>query len=125
MKKVISLFIIPVLAGCIIAMSLNTFVGYSHVISMDQLTHLQTNGVYALLGFFFGFLPCLFYGLAITWMQQNAPEFDYSTEWEQDIERISVGMVILCPGSNCKFRVKAINVRAILEYNNTDMLDYL
>lgn len=121
MKKTITLFAIPFLAGCVVAMALHQSIGYAHIVSVDQLDHEGTNIIHGVLGFFFGFLPSLIYGLAIQWKEENEPLFTPELQTPEIFE----GLTLAFPSSNCVFRVKAVNVRGILEHYNPDMRDYL
>ncbi len=126
MKKTLSLFVLPSLAAVIVAWGLHIITGYSNVVNSDMLDHSGTNIVHVFMGLLFGFLPCLLYGLAIRWQENNAPDCQVSQVAPVLINKpIFEGLLISSPGCNCVLRVKKLNVSGILEFNNPDYQDYL
>jgi hypothetical protein len=125
MKKSINIFILPLMAGMVIAGALQAVIGYAHITSVTQLNHTQTDYIYGLMGFLFGFLPCFLYGLAFNWYEANKPEPEPKPVQLLPELPIFTGMLIACPGGVGVLRVKAIKVAAILEFNNPDYQDYL
>jgi len=113
------------MAGMIIATALQAVVGYAHITSVTQLNHDQTDYIYGLMGFLFGFLPCFLYGLAVNWAEANRPEPEPKPVQLLPELPIFTGMLISSAGCNCVLRVKAVNVAAILEFHNPDYQDYL
>ena len=127
MKKLLSLFVAPVLAGCVVAAGLHTFIGYSIPQNMDMLTTSGTDTAFMAMGFVFGFLPCFIYGLALSTLADMAgKDAAPATPPQADIlPALYVGQYITAPDCNCAFRVKSVNVRAILEHLNPEYSDYL
>ena len=119
----LSLFALPVLAGCVIYSGLSGVVTFHQANNYDQLTSVnEYRLIFGVLAFFFGFLPCLLYGVAVRAMGAPAAA---SAPVVEAAPVLFVGMVISAPAYNCAFRIKALNVPALLEYANPDYLDYL
>lgn len=125
MNKILSLFVLPLICGAIIITALHTFIPVMHRVNMDMLTTSGANYIFGLLGFLFGFLPAFIVGLARVTLAGLRPvpvaEIEQTT---QDIN-IYVGQTFTTSGANCGLRVKSLKVRAILDYNNDLLSDYL
>lgn len=125
MKKSLSLFILPLLAGCIVVAALHTLIPFSGLCGPDYLTQSGTNFTFGLLGFLFGFMPCFIYGIAsVTLANMRPVTVAPVVENEQEIT-LYVGKVFTSIENNCRFRVKALKIPAILEYHNELLPDYL
>ena len=126
MSKTTNLFIIPTLAALFVGTALHSLIPCHQAHNMDQLSGQdQYNLIFAFCGLLFGYLPALIYGLAINWMQQNAPvtlpEIAEETETEPEQEiyiytppaasqapQLYPGLIITSLGANCQLRVKAL-----------------
>lgn len=125
MNKILSLFALPLICGAIVITALHTFIPVSQRLNMDMLTESGANFAFGLLGFLFGFLPAFIVGLARVTLASLRPVLVVEDQpIEQDIN-VYVGQTFSTPGANCVLRVKAVKVRALLEYHNELLADYL
>lgn len=125
MKKIINLFALPLLAGIVIVTALHTFIPVQHMQNIDMLGN-DTDIAFGLLGFLFGFLPCFIWAMASNTLAALRPVCEPVSIQENDqAPAIYVGQTIAQVGTNCVLRVKALKVRAILEYNNPELANYI
>ena len=110
MKKLLNYFVLPFLAGCVVAFMLHSLIPFQHVHSVDMLSYSQSCFTFGLLGFLFGFLPCFIQGLAFVWMEENKPFLQVSELSVNDVisaqDVYTVGQVFSV--GNCGFRVKSL-----------------
>lgn len=126
MKKTLNLFILPLLAGIVVTIALNTFIPVVSRENSDMLGN-QSQIAFGLLGFLFGFLPCFIYGLAINTLAslRSVLVVEKSVS-EYCVPGLSVGQTFSMPGYNCTLRVKSVkSLQQVLEYNNKLLADYL
>ncbi len=130
MKKALNLFVLPLLAGCIVAMALHTLIPVVSRENSDMLGN-NTDIALGLMGFLFGFLPVFIRNMAVLTLQSLRPVAVVELEQVSQVADqvpfnplpLQVGMVI--QGVNCRLRVKSLNISAILEYNNPGYLDLI
>ncbi len=120
MKKALNTVVLPLLAGCVVIAGLHMVLPHTHMQFEAQCT---TNTIIGMLGFFFGFLPCFIYGAAVNTLAALRPASVACNDQSNELPAVYIGQVL--NSGNCGFRVKAVNVRAILEYNNELLADYL
>lgn len=125
MKKALSLFILPLLAGVVICVALHTFIPFSGLVGPDYLSQSGTSFTFGLMGFLFGFLPCFIRGLALSTLAAMRPQQAPASDPVNTVMPLFVGQEFTSNGANCRIRVKALKVRNILEYNNDLLADYL
>ncbi len=111
MKKALYLFILPLLAGCIVVAALHTLIPFSGLVGPDYLTQSGTNFTFGLLGFLFGFMPCFIYGIASVTLANLRPVTVAPVVDNEPDVNIYVGKTFTSVGSNCVLRVKALKVR--------------
>lgn len=125
MKKLLNLFVLPLLAGVVICSALHTLIPCVSKENIDMLGD-NTNVAFGVLGFLFGFLPVFIRNLAVVTLQDlREPVSQVEDQYEFNPLPLFVGQMFTSAGANCKVRVKALKVSAILEYNNTGYLDFI
>lgn len=132
MKKLINLFVIPLIAGFIIVFCLHTLLPQLQRENSDMLGN-NTDIAIGLMGFLFGFLPVFIRNIAIITLQSLRPvPVVEVAQVDQVADQVAfndlplqVGMSFTSAGSNCRVRVKSLNISAILEYNNPGYLDLI
>lgn len=130
MKKLINLFVLPLLAGGVIAFALHSFIPHVSRENSDMLGN-NTDIAIGLMGFLFGFLPVFIRNMAVFTLQSLRPVAVVEMEQVSQVSDqvpfntlpLQVGMVF--QGTNCRLRVKSLNISAIMEYNNPGYQDYL
>ncbi len=122
MKKALNTFVLPLVAGAVVVAGLHTVLPHTHMQFEAQHT---TNTIIGVLGFFLGFLPCFIYGMAVNTLAGMRPAVGGPAASTNELPAVSIGQTFTSAGANCVLRVKALNVRAILEYNNELLNEYL
>ena len=126
MKKALNIFILPILAGIVITVALNTFIPVVSRENSDMLGN-QSQVAFGLLGFLFGFLPCFIRGLAVNCLTSLCPAPVVEKSIDQCVvPGLFVGQTFSIDGSNCVLRVKKVKtLQEVLEYHNELLADYL
>ena len=132
MRKLINLFVLPLFAGLIVSTALYYFIPQQHKENIDMLGD-QTNVIFGFLGFLFGFMPVFIRNMAAITLQSLRPVAVVELEQVSQVADqvpfnplpLYVGQMFTSAGANCKLRVKAINVPAILEYYNPGIADLM
>ena len=128
--RIINLFLLPVLSGCIVVLGLHTLIPHPYISDL-QLTQNSLNVTFGYLGFGFGFLPVFIRNYALSYMRamygrDRAQPAEFTTfQAPPAALPFFVGQTFTGPGANCHLRVKKLNINAILEYNNPLLLDYM
>lgn len=121
MKKLLNLFVLPLLAGVVICSALHTLIPCVSKENIDMLGD-NTNVAFGVLGFLFGFLPVFIRNLAVVTLQdlrEPVSQVEDQCEFNQDRNILEVGQIFA--GTNCIIRVKS--VKAPL-FANADFTNY-
>lgn len=132
MKKLINLFVLPLFAGCVVAWGLYSVIPHVQKCDLDMLGD-NTDIAIGLMGFLFGFLPVFIRNMAVLTLKSLRPVVavparqvsQVADQVEFNNLPLQVGMSFTSVGSNCRVRIKYLNISAILEYNNPGYLDLI